>query len=112
VDEARLASASWPPLRDGHIDAGNDDVAAIAGERHGNRLSDQRRAAGDDGGFAVKPSHAQPRLFGIVGKPAGNAYTFCAGVIRLQEMNFGHTSRTGSCVAGIELLDDQSQIDT
>ena len=31
------------------------------------------------GGFAVKPSHAQPRLFGIVGKPAGNAYTFCAG---------------------------------
>ena len=51
VDEARLASASWPPLRVGHIDAGNDDVAAIPGERHGNRLSDQRRAAGDDGRF-------------------------------------------------------------
>jgi hypothetical protein len=103
---------SWPPLRVGHIDAGNDDVAAIAGERHGKRLSDQRRAAGDDGGFAVKTSHAQSRLFGIVGKPGRERLYVLCGCYPFARNEFWAHVADGSSVAGIELLDDQSQIDT
>ena len=57
--------------------------------------------------MAVLPSSPRMRslaflLQGIVGKRGRNAYPFCAGVIRfLQEMNFGHTSRTGSSVAAL-----------
>jgi hypothetical protein len=38
-------------------------MAAIADERFGDRLTDQRRAAGDDRGFAVQPSHRAPFFF-------------------------------------------------
>ena len=37
----------------GLVDVGDHDIHAVAGKRLGDRLSHQRRAAGDDCGFAV-----------------------------------------------------------
>ena len=52
-----LADAVGDALAVGLVDVGDDHVDAVAGQHRSAALADQRRAAGDDRGLALKSLH-------------------------------------------------------